>query len=152
MVHEAQVMDDLPARPLTIGWTEHVDFPDWGIRRLRVKIDTGARTSAIDVASYELRSTPSEGLVAELRLALHRKHPQRIKVVQLPVLRMVVVRSTSGIQEERPLIETRMRLGPIVKLVQLTITRRADMRFPVILGRRALAGDFIVDVNRKNLL
>ena len=34
--------------PLTIGWKERVDFPDWGIKRLRVKMDTGARTSALD--------------------------------------------------------------------------------------------------------
>jgi hypothetical protein len=30
-----------------IGWREYIDLPDWGIKNLKVKIDTGARTSSI---------------------------------------------------------------------------------------------------------
>ena len=45
-------------------------------------------------------------------------------------------------------IETRLRIGPVTKTVRFTITNRARMRFPVILGRRALAGDFLIDVSR----
>ncbi len=137
--------------PLRIGWKERVDFPDWKVRRIPVKIDTGARTSALDVASYELQQTPA-GLVAELRLALHRKEPDRLTVVHAPVLRMVVVSNSIGMCEQRPLIETRLRLGPVEKVVQLTVANRAGMRFPVILGRRALAGDFIVDVSQACML
>jgi hypothetical protein len=139
------------ARPLVVGWKEFVDFPAWGLRHVKVKIDTGARTSALDVMSYQL-SEEGTGLVAELRLALHRRRPERLRVVRVPVLRMVLVRNTSGLTEERPLIETRIRLGPVSKVVHLTVTRRAGMRFPVILGRTALAGDFLVDVSRKYLL
>src|SRR6266849_4253294 len=76
--------------PLTIGWKERVDFPAWSIRRVKVKIDTGARTSALDVLSYDLRETES-GPVADLRLALSRKHPERVTIVTAPVLEMVVV-------------------------------------------------------------
>jgi len=65
---------------------------------------------------------------------------------------MIVVSNSSGICEERPLIETKIRLGRVIKQVRLTVTNRATMRFPVILGRKALEGDFLVDVSRKNLL
>jgi hypothetical protein len=34
----------------------------------------------------------------------------------------------------------------------MTVTHRGSMRFPVILGRQALAGECIVDVSRKYLL
>ena len=145
-------MDPSSQRPLVIGWKEYLDFTDWQVRRVKVKIDTGARTSALDAVGYELHETGGLGLVAELRLALHRKHPGRLTVVRTPVLQMVVVSNSGGVREERPLIETTIRLGPVSKRVQLTVANRAGMLFPVILGRKALEGDFVVDVSRKYLL
>ena len=146
---------DQPARrgqPLVIGWKEYVHFPEWGIRPIKVKIDTGARTSALDVVSYELHQADGQGLVAELRLALDHRHPQRLTVVQAPVLRMVVVSKSSAMREQRPLIEATVRLGPVTKRVRMTITNRSGMRFRMILGRKALEGDFVVDVSRKYLM
>ena len=144
-------MPSHPRRPLLIGWKEYVDFPDWGFRRIKAKIDTGARTSALDVASYELSQVNGEGLVADLQLALHRRHPERLRRVRVPVLRMVVVSNSNGMKEQRPLIQTRIRLGSVTKSIYLTVTNRAGMRFAVILGRTALAEDFVVDVSRKYL-
>jgi hypothetical protein len=138
--------------PLMIGWKEYVEFPDWGIRRVKAKIDTGARTSALDVASYELRQRKDGTLLVELRLALNRKRPERVHVVEVPVLMLVTVRNTGGTVEQRPLIETTLRLGPVSKHVQLTVANRARMRFPIILGRKALEGDFVVNVSQKYLL
>ncbi len=139
-------------RPLMIGWKEYVDFTEWRIGRVKVKIDTGARTSALDVLGYDLRETPDRGLIAELRLALKRKQPGRIKVIQAPVLGMVVVSHPNGSCEQRPVIETAVRLGPITKRVRLTLTDRHKMLFRMILGRKALEGDFLVDVSKKYLL
>ncbi|HEX5271250.1 MAG TPA: RimK/LysX family protein, partial [Gemmataceae bacterium] len=59
---------------------------------------------------------------------------------------------SGGQEESRPLIEAEVALGPVRKRVLLTVTRRAGMRFRVILGRRTLAGDFVVDVSKKYLL
>ncbi len=137
---------------LLLGWKEYVEFPEWGVRRVRAKVDTGARTSAIDVASYELCAADGDRLVANLRLALNRKHPERLTLVQATVLRMVVVSNSGGVREERPMIETTVRLGPVTKRIRLTVTNRASMRFRMILGRQALKGDFVVDVSQKYLL
>lgn len=140
------------SRPVTLGWKEHVDFPDWGVRHVKVKIDTGARTSALGALSYELRQEEGGGMVAELRLALYRRRPERVRIVRVPVLGIIVVSSSTGMREQRPLIEAAIRLGPVTKVVRLTVTNRAGMLFPVILGRTALAGDFVVDVSQKYLL
>ena len=72
--------------PLLIGWKEYVAFPEWGLERIKVKIDTGARTSALGAVSYELREVEGRGLFALLRLALRRKQPKRLTLVEVPVL------------------------------------------------------------------
>jgi hypothetical protein len=149
--HDDMEVPDGP--PYVVGWKEYVGFVDWPLRRVRAKIDTGARTSALDVLSYELREGGSEGgLTATLRLALDPKRSDRIQEVVTPVLKMVVVCNSSGMREQRPLVETTLRLGPVAKKVRLTITNRAGMRFRMILGRKALEGDFVVDVARKYLM
>src|SRR5260370_11969792 len=130
-------------RPLMIGWKEYVDFTEWRIGRVKVKIDTGARTSALDVLGYDLRETPDRGLIAELRLALKRKQPGRIKEIQAPVLGMVVVSHPNGSCEQRPVIETAVRLGPITKRVRLTLADRPNMLFRMVLGPKALERDFL---------
>lgn len=139
-------------QPIAIGWKEHLHFTEWDLRRIRVKVDTGARTSALDVVRYELLQTAGGGLMATLYLALDHRHPGRFTRIHTPVLRTVVVRNTSGRCEERPLVETAVRLGPIHKRIRITITNRSSMRYRMILGREALAPDFLVDVSRKYLL
>jgi hypothetical protein len=139
-------LDRLP-RPLVIGWKERLEFLEWSISRVRVKIDTGARTSALDVVGYELLDG-----TARVKLSLDRRHPERVREVLTPVLGMVRVRNTSCQYEERPLIETLVRLGSVRKRIRLTLTSRAGMCYRMILGREALCGDFIVDVRRKYLL
>lgn len=136
---------------VVIGWKEYVDFPAWGIRRVRAKVDTGARTSALDVARYELHECQGQGLVADLHLTLRPRHRKKPVVVRVPVLRMVTVSNSAGMRETRPLIETELCLGSVRKKILLTITNRHAMRFRMILGRQALANDFVVDVGKKYL-
>ncbi|MHB1425487.1 MAG: ATP-dependent zinc protease family protein [Gemmataceae bacterium] len=149
---QTHAADSPPCQPLPIGWKEYLQFTEWDLRRIRVKIDTGARTSALDVVRYELTETAGGELMATLYLALDGRHPGRFTRIHTPVLRTVVVRNTAGIREERPLVETAVKLGPIHKRIRITITNRAKMRYRMILGREALVNDFLVDVRRKYLL
>jgi hypothetical protein len=136
---------------LLIGRKEYVAFPDWGIRRIRAKVDTGARSSALDVLDYDLWEVEGQGLRARLRLALDRNRPDRYRVVEAAVVRMVAVRNSSGASESRPLIEATIRLGPVTRRIRVTLTDRTAMRHRMILGRQALRGQFVVDVSKKYL-
>ena len=140
-----------PSGPLRIGWKERLDFPEWGLKRVRVKVDTGARTSALDAVGYDLVEGAG-GLVARLRIDLRRRRAGRIKEVETPVVCMTVVRNTGGIRECRPVVEALVKLGPVTRRIRLTIASRAGMRYRMILGREALAGAFVVDVSQKYLL
>ncbi len=113
---------DPPAQVL-IGWKEYVEFPDWNLRRVRAKVDTGARTSALDTQRYELKQMPDGTLRATLLLRV-RTSRSRPRIVEVPVLGFVEVRSSNGAHEKRPLIETTIALGGIVKRVRFTLASR----------------------------
>jgi hypothetical protein len=137
---------------LRVGWKEYVAFPEWGLKKVRAKIDTGAYSSVLDAVSYEIRETANGTLVAHLCLAPKRRHPERLVTVETPVLRMVTVRNSGGLVEKRPLVEALIRLGPLEKRIRMTVTNRVGMRYRMLLGRHALASSCVVDVSRKYLL
>lgn len=137
------------ALPL-VGWKERIDFPEWGLRRVRAKIDTGARTSALHAERYSIEETPT-GPVVRLWLDLS---PGKVegREVCLPVVRRTTVRSSNAARERRPVVVVLVRLGHVTERIEMTLTNRARMRFRVILGRGALAGRFHIDPSRAYLL
>lgn len=139
--------DDLPL----IGRKERVTFPAWDLQGVRAKVDTGAFSSALDVAGYELIDG-DQGLVLRMVIALSRRRPDLLRRVEEPVVKMVKVRSSSGEALFRPLIEPVMQLGGVTRRVRLTVSDRSKMRYRMLLGRQAIAGLFLVDVRAKYLL
>lgn len=135
-------------RPLLAGWREIVALPDWGIRRIRAKLDTGARTSVIHVADLEVVA----GDLLRFDIVLARNEPLRRIRVEAPLTRIARVRSSTGHEQVRYFVQTRMRLGPVDRLIEISLVCRARMRHRMLLGRSALAGDFIVDPARRYLV
>ncbi|HEX9942857.1 MAG TPA: RimK/LysX family protein [Thermoanaerobaculia bacterium] len=136
----------------TVGWKEYLDLPELGLFRLKAKVDTGARTSTLHVASLSvLEARPDGSELVELTLAPDRRRPEWQVRTRVRVLRRIRVVDSGGHPEVRPVIETEMVLGPIRKRILLTLTDRSGMLFRMILGRKALEGDFRVDVTGKYL-
>ncbi len=146
-----EIVPSLPRELLLVGRRENVAFPEWGLTRVRAKIDTGAYSSALDVAQYELFEGEDGLPMVRLRLC-GRGRSARVRIVEAPVVGTVVVANTSGARERRPLIEPLMRLGPVVRRIRLTVANRIHMRCRMLLGRQALADTFLVDVRGKDLL
>lgn len=126
---------------VVIGWREYVALPEWGVKHLKTKADTGARTSAIDVANIE--ELPN-GRV-RFDLIVDRKHPDAKVAIETEIVRMSRVKSSLGKVHERPVIEATIRLGPVTKTVQLGLVCRKAMLCRMLLGRAALAPEFVVD-------
>lgn len=141
-----------PENRLVVGWKEYLDLPGLGLFRLKAKVDTGARTSTLHVSGLRLLETLPDGTEwVELTLAPNRRRPDRQVVTRARVLRRIRVVDSGGHPEVRPLIETEMVLGPVRKKILLTLTDRSGMLFRMIVGRKALEGDFRVDVAGKYL-
>lgn len=137
---------------MVIGWKEYVDLPRLGVRGLKAKIDTGARTSALHVAGLRVVERHPDGTAEiEFEVPLHRRHPARRVAARARMLRQVQVTDSGGSTEVRPVIETVLALGAVRKRILLTLTDRSGMLFRMLLGRKALEGDFLVDVAKKYL-
>jgi len=139
---------------LRAGWVEHVTLPDLAIPRLKAKIDTGARTSALHVVRMRTVDTtggPLHRPILEITVpgGGRGRKPHRVRAA---VRGYVVVRDTSGRMERRPVIETALHLGPLRKRIAVTLTNRGDMLFPMLIGRTALGTGVVVDPARRYLL
>jgi hypothetical protein len=130
----------------TAGWREWADLPEWGIRRVRAKLDTGARTSALHVASVEERP---DGKVA-FDVVPSRRSDRRVHIVT-DVVRQTRVRSSNGTSSTRYVVRTRLRLGPIEREIELTLVDRGAMLHRLLVGRSGLAG-IVVDASRRYVL
>jgi hypothetical protein len=132
---------DLPV----IGLAEYVDFPAWKIYRLRAKVDTGARTSALHVEN--IRDLGHGRVRFDVRL--HRKRTDRRVTIEAPVLRHGRVRTSRGVSETRIFVSTSVKIGPTVREIELSLVDRGNMIFRMLIGRSALAHRFLVDVSRR---
>ncbi len=136
--------------PLPIlGWKEQGALPDWGISRLRVKLDTGARTSAIHVEDVEEigRHTNDHGELPVVRFHVligNRADPERVEV-ESPVVRYKVVRDTGAKAERRPVVRTRIVIGPVDTEAEVTLTTRHGMNFRMLIGRLTMQDKCVVD-------
>lgn len=147
----SHVAHERPARDATlpaIGWRERVSFPDWGVGRLKAKIDTGARTSAIDVDEIEL--LPRDRV--RFAVVTHRHDRDRRVWIEAPVVRLTQVRSSNGQTEQRPVVATRIKIGPVSFETQLTLVCRHGMLCRTLIGRAAVAGRFLVDAHHTHVL
>jgi len=130
---------------LIIGWRETISIPEWGITELRAKMDTGARSSAIDVASSEILP----GGRVRFEVVLDRKNRDRKRIIEASISRKTAIRSSTGETRDRLMVLVQVRIGPIVKPVEFSLVCRENMLCRALLGRRALEGDFLIDATRK---
>lgn len=142
-----------PPEERAVGWKEYLDLPALGVFRMKAKMDTGARTSTLHVDSLRvLERLPDGSERVELDLRPDRRRPDWRVRTEARVLRRMRVVDSGGHPEVRPVIATELVLGPVRKTILVTLTDRSGMLFRMILGRKALEGDFRVDVAAKYLL
>ena len=127
-----------------IGWREWVSLPDLGVDRVKVKVDTGARTSVLH--AFKLQAFLEDG-EEWVTFGLHPIQDNTTLEVECKakVKEHRVVRDSGGHEETRVVIETHVTLGDETWPIELTLTDRENMAFRMLLGRTALVNRFYVD-------
>lgn len=133
-------------KKITIGRKDKVDLPELGIENIPAKVDTGAYTSSIhcknicikdDVLSFEIHLKGGDN-------DLQKRYETR-KFYQKKI------RSSNGKSEIRFVIKSEILLFGRSFVTEFSLSDRSKMKNPVLLGRKLLRHQFLVDVSKKNL-
>ncbi|MDH5456679.1 MAG: RimK/LysX family protein [Gammaproteobacteria bacterium] len=144
-------MVDESADLLTFGWREWVGLPDLGIRQIKAKVDTGARTSALH--AFEVRPFSAGGR-DRVEFLMHpiQKNTDTVVTCTADILESRVVTDSGGHKEERFVIATTLSIGKFTWPIEVTLTSRDDMLFRMLLGRTAMRNRAWVDPARSYLV
>lgn len=131
----------------TIGWREWLSLPELGIHKIKAKVDTGARTSALH--AFALRPF-KEGQRDRIQFDIHPlQHNQEVVITcTADIIDKRWVTDSGGHREERHVISTPVVLGNKTWPIEITLTERDTMLFRMLLGRSAIRSQFIVNPAR----
>ena len=131
-----------------IGRMEFIDFPELNLLGLEAKMDTGAYTSAIHCSRIYVHSKDNKETLC-FKIPNTTSSEQSTTLYEMEKFSRKIIKNSFGEVEERYIIKTKIRLGKKTVLSTISLSDRESMRFPVLIGRRFLKGNFIVDVNRE---
>ncbi|HEU0305465.1 MAG TPA: RimK/LysX family protein [Lysobacter sp.] len=134
---------------ITLGWREWAGLPRLGLPAVRCKIDSGARSSALHVDScwrFSERGAPWAGF----RLS-NDGHGEAMVQAAAPIFDEREVIDSGGHRTRRIFLRTTLVLAGVEREIEINLTDRQGMLFPMLLGRTAMAGVFTVDPGRSFL-
>ncbi len=134
-----------------IGWREWAGLPDLGIENIKVKIDTGAKTSSI----HAFDITPLTHMGRDLvKFDIHpiQDNDSDIHTCIYPIHDYRWITSSTGHSQKRVIIQTKLQIGDFTNTIELSLAKRDEMGFRMLVGRKALTNRVLVDPNHSFLL
>lgn len=134
----------------TIGRKDKLDFPRLKLEEIDVKIDTGAYSSSIHCRDIKLdKRNGKEAITFVLLDPTHPKyHGKRFSST---TFKEKYVKSSNGVSEKRFVITSNVIIFGEKYKIELSLTERGEMKFPILIGRKLLMGNFIVDASKTDL-
>lgn len=128
-----------------IGRREKIAIVGLELYDLDAKIDTGADSNALhcDDINLEEEGYVSFKLLDEVHESYHGKK------MRMPLYKIKRVKSSNGEVQLRPSIKVRVSFFGKTYTTVISLTNRADMKFPMLIGRRFLSKRFLVDVSQE---
>jgi hypothetical protein len=136
---------------LVIGWREWLSLPELGIRKIKAKIDTGARTSSLH--AYDIQEyTVGHKTYVSFKVHPMQRETKRVISAEAELVSKRKVKDSGGKTTLRPVIITKIQLGVMAWDIELTLVNRDEMGFRMLLGREALRGHLLVNPGNSFLL
>lgn len=151
MTRPAADPDSAVPAPTVVGWREWVSLPTLGIARIKAKLDTGARTSALHAHKSE-RYTERGAPFVRLHVQPRQREGGPLVVIETAIIDERTVSDSSGHRERRIVVASEVLLGAARWPIELTVTNRDSLRFRMLLGRSAMHGHLIIDPDRSYVL
>ncbi len=132
---------------LIVGRREWVSLPELGISPLNAKTDSGAWSSCLHAEAIVLSADETSVTFTTSNHFGDSIH------CHSAVARIGRVKSSSGIARQRIFIQTHATVaGGFTWPILISLANRREMLCPMLLGRRALAGYFLIDPQSAHLL
>jgi len=115
------------------------------------RVDTGATTCSIHYEALEIEDaaeSPEDNIGKRVRILIENPDGKQ-EWISTKIVDRVTVRTTTD-DDERYKVRLNLRWQDVEKKVLVTLSDRNKMKYPVLLGRNFLRGDFLVDVNLEN--
>lgn len=132
----------------TIGKSDKIDLPEFGLENISAKIDTGANRSCIHCSDIHVENTNGQNVLV-FHIPLDSSHGA--STFRFNTFSKKAIRSSNGLVEERYIIKTVIVLFGRKIRTSFSLTDRTEMKFPILLGRRLLKSRFLVDVSQQDL-
>jgi len=129
-----------------VGKKELSSIIDLELFELDAKVDTGADSNALHCDDIKIENDVVHfTLLDDIHPSYHGKR------MKMPLYKLKKVRSSNGQLQNRPSIKVTVEfMGKRYKSV-ITLTNRADMKLPMLIGRKFLSEKFLVDVSKEYL-
>lgn len=138
------------SKKYTIGRVDCIDLPELGLSNIQCKVDTGADTSSIHCHRVQIKEKDGKEYL-NFKL-LDPKHPDyQKKDFQIYNFKERRVRSSNGQLQFRYVITIDVIIYGQTYKTEFTLTDRGKMKYPILLGRKLLNKNFVVDVSKVNL-
>lgn len=122
-------------------------MPDLGVTEIKAKVDTGADNSSLHAFNLERFEENGVDMVRfEIHPRQRKKKPSIFCVAAVASERKV--KNSGGRSELRPVIRTRLVVAGEELDALVNLTTRDEMTFRMLLGRRTVRKQFIVDPAR----
>lgn len=140
-----------PDELIVVGWREWIQIPELGIPYIKVKVDTGAKTSALHAKKIQTFKERGALWVSFEMMPLQGRSDVRVSCMS-EVIDHRVVSDSGGHREKRYVIESNLIVGTHVFSCEITLTDRESMRFRMLLGREAMENRILVDPSKSYLM
>ncbi|MGS2763310.1 30S ribosomal protein S6--L-glutamate ligase [Sinomicrobium sp. M5D2P9] len=134
-----------------VGSEEWVALPQLQIPAIKVRVDSGAKTSALHAVNINPFLRNNETWITFDVFPIQNNGKKLIHCEAL-VIDKRVVKSSTGTRENRYVIRTALHLNGSSWDIELTLTNRDSMGYRMLLGREAMMGRMLVDPESSFLL
>jgi ribosomal protein S6--L-glutamate ligase len=136
---------------LVAGSEEWVSLPELGLPLIKVRVDSGAKTSALHAVNINPFQRNGEPWVSFDVFPI-QFDGKRLVHCEAQVVDMRTVKSSTGNRETRYVIKTGLKIKEDVWEVEVSLTNRDSMGYRMLLGREAMKGKMLVDPESSFLL
>ena len=136
---------------VVIGSEEWAGLPDLNIPAIKVRVDSGAKTSALHAVNIQPFQRNNETWVSFDVYPLQHNGKKMIHC-QAFVIDKRVIKSSTGNRENRYIIRTPLRIGEHTWDIDISLTNRDSMGYRMLFGREAMIGRMLVDPENSFML